>query len=517
MKPHKRVVVFLLACLMSLSALPAAAQAASAGFSNFRKVNEYTSETFTDVAAGKWYEESVQIAYELNLVKGSSAVTFSPDGKITIGAALALACRLHSIYHTGSAEFVQGTPWYAVYVDYAVDNGIITRGQFSDFNVNATRREFAVIFSKALPTEALEQFNTVEDGMIPDLAAGTAGYDDIYALYRAGILTGNDKKGTFAPETTIDRASVAAITARMAIPALRKGITLKAVPVTGVTLSESSLTLTAGDCRTITAAVLPADASNRTLSWKSTDPSVAAVNNGTITAVSAGSAVITCTAVGGIEASCSVNVLSAPVSATGLTMSRTSAEISVGDTLRLDVSLQPSNANTNHQVTWSSSNNRVSVASDGTVTGQNVGTATVYAKLPNGETASCRVTVKKASVRIVLRDSLPKTLYEYDYRNRIESSCTVTDFRYEVSDYTHSVEQTAYLYFSGTKNYDENGAGQSASCKISWKLYDADGYVVDSSTCRSAGVAVGEKFRDAKDYCFDLMPGTYYLELSNTN
>lgn len=517
MKVHRRFLAAFLVCGVLLSAVPAAAQAASAGFSNFQKVNEYTSQTFADVAAGKWYEESVQIAYELNLVKGSSAAAFSPDGRITVGAALALACRLHSIYHTGSAEFVQGTPWYAVYVDYAVENGIITRGQFTGFNASATRREFAVIFSKALPAEALEQFNTVEDGMIPDLAAGTVGYDDIYALYRAGILTGNDQKGTFAPETTIDRASVAAITARMAIPALRRGVTLKAVPVTGITLNESSLTLTAGDCRTLTAAVLPADASHRTLSWKSTDPSVAAVNNGTITAISAGSAVITCTAVGGVEASCSVNVLSAPIPAAGLTISRTSAELSVGDTLRLDVSLQPSNANTNHQVTWSSSNSRVSVASDGTVTGQSVGTSTVYARLPNGETASCRVTVKKASVRIVLRDSLPKTLYEYDYRNRIESACTVTDFRYEVSDYTHSEDQTAYLYFSGTKDFDEDGAGQSAACKISWKLYDADGYVVDSGTCRSAGIAEGEKFRDAKAYCFDLMPGTYYLELCNTN
>ena len=147
-----------------------------------------------------------------------------------MGSAIALACRLHSIYNTGAANFVQGDPWYQVYVDYAVSNGIITAGQFSDYNANATRRQFAAILAKALPSAELTAINTIADGAIPDLAAGSANYADIYTLYRAGVLTGSDQYGTFNPETTIGRSSVAAIVARMAVPSLRQSVTLVEKP-----------------------------------------------------------------------------------------------------------------------------------------------------------------------------------------------------------------------------------------------------------------------------------------------
>ena len=118
-------------------------------------------------------------AYELDLVKGVSDSRFNPSGNMTIAATVALACRLHSIYHTGTAEFVQGSPWYQVYVDYAVKNGIIRQNQFTNYNANATRRQFAAILAHALPETALEQKNTVDDGMIPDVAAGSASCDAV--------------------------------------------------------------------------------------------------------------------------------------------------------------------------------------------------------------------------------------------------------------------------------------------------------------------------------------------------
>ena len=90
----------LLALVLALTLLPAAALAAAPGLSNFTKVNTYVPGTFTDVS-GEWYAQNVQTAYELGLVLGTSDTTFSPDENISLAAALALACRLHSIYHTG--------------------------------------------------------------------------------------------------------------------------------------------------------------------------------------------------------------------------------------------------------------------------------------------------------------------------------------------------------------------------------------------------------------------------------
>lgn len=92
------------------------------------------------------------------------------------------------------------------------------------------------------------------------------------------------------------------------------------VHVTGVTLNKTSLNLTAGGSETLTAAVAPADATNKTVTWSSNNTSVANVNGGKITAVSAGKATITATA-DGKSATCEVTVTAAQAEQSGTTPS----------------------------------------------------------------------------------------------------------------------------------------------------------------------------------------------------
>ena len=82
------------------------------------------------------------------------------------------------------------------------------------------------------------------------------------------------------------------------------------VPVTGVTLSQTELSLTEGGTAQLTATVLPETATNRNVTWSSNAPGVATVNSsGKVTAVSAGTATITVTtADGGFTATCTVTV-----------------------------------------------------------------------------------------------------------------------------------------------------------------------------------------------------------------
>lgn len=307
----KRLLSVLTAGVLCLSLLPTAALAAES-MDNFKAGRTYADGQFTDVLPSSWYAGSVESAYELGLVSGTSETTFDPNGSITIGSALALSCRLHSIYHTGTADFVQGSPWYQVYVDYAVENGIIAEGRYSDYNAAATRRQFAAILAQALPESALTAINEIDYGAIPDVATGSSDYEEVYTLYRAGVLTGSDKQGSFLPETTIDRASVATIVSRMALPGQRQSITLtppvKENPVTAVTLSKSSLSLEVGGSAALTASVTPADATNGALTWSSSNTGVATVSGGTVTAVAAGSAVITAQAANGVSAQCTVTV-----------------------------------------------------------------------------------------------------------------------------------------------------------------------------------------------------------------
>lgn len=188
----------------------------------------YFQGQFTDVAANQWFTNSVAEAFGLGLMKGNSADTFNPYGDVTLAEAITMACRIHSIYTNGTESFVQtGSKWYQVYLDYAYQNGIISRAYYNaDVERKATRAQFAEIFAKALPDKALRPMNTIADNAIPDVSMSETYAPYVYKLYRAGILTGGDSMGTFSPGTFITRAEAAAIVSRMAESNNRKSFSL---------------------------------------------------------------------------------------------------------------------------------------------------------------------------------------------------------------------------------------------------------------------------------------------------
>ena len=211
----KRFLPALLALWMALSLLPVQALAAG-GAASFEKVNTYEEGQFTDVSPDAWYAGSVRSAYELGLMTGTGEDRFSPDGAVTLAQAVTMAARLHCIFYTGTESFRQGgSPWYAVYVDYAREAGILTE-DYPDYGAQATRGQFARLFARALPAAALEEINPVADGAIRDVGADHGNAPEIYLLYRAGVLTGSD--GAFRPSDSIQRAEAAAIVTRMAVP-----------------------------------------------------------------------------------------------------------------------------------------------------------------------------------------------------------------------------------------------------------------------------------------------------------
>ncbi len=97
----KRLCSLLLAAVLLLGLVPSA----FAGFENFAAQAVYTPGQFTDVAEDAWYADNVRAAYEYGLINGQSATRFAPDNSLTVAEAVKLAACLHSIYHTGSANF----------------------------------------------------------------------------------------------------------------------------------------------------------------------------------------------------------------------------------------------------------------------------------------------------------------------------------------------------------------------------------------------------------------------------
>ena len=191
-------------------------------FENFSYSKNWTGSQFSDIPTGEWYYSNVKTAYQLGLMNGVGSGSFSPKANVTIAEAITLAARLHNIYYNGVDSFTtyDSGNWYDTYVDYAKENGIIS-GNY-DMNATATRGQFAQILAAAFQDDkALAVIRNIDYSKIPDLS-GTESYASaVLRMYRAGVLTGSDSKGTFNAGSTISRAEVATIVTRMAVIGLR--------------------------------------------------------------------------------------------------------------------------------------------------------------------------------------------------------------------------------------------------------------------------------------------------------
>ena len=170
----------------------------------------------------------------------------------------------------------------------------------------------------------------------------------------------------------------------------------KEIKVTGVKLNKSETSLLVGGNETLTAIVLPEDATNQNVTWKSDKPEIATVDaNGKVTGVKAGEATITVTTEDGSKtATCKVTVKAATIAVTGVTLNKTATSLLVGGSETLTATVAPANA-TNKKLTWKSSNPAVaSVDANGKVTGVAAGEATITVTTEDGaKTATCKVTV----------------------------------------------------------------------------------------------------------------------------
>ena len=185
---------------------------------------------FTDVSRSSWYYDSVRAAWEKDLIDGVTRTLYKPDDTLTVAQAIKLSAALHQMLNNnGKVTLRNGTPyWYSSYVSYAVDNGIIEK-MYLDYtpaqmNASVKRNEFVHIFYGAMSD--YRQINTVADNKIPDVITTDTYALEIYTFYRAGILTGSDKNGTFYPTNDIKRSEVAAILSRMYDKTARKTVSL---------------------------------------------------------------------------------------------------------------------------------------------------------------------------------------------------------------------------------------------------------------------------------------------------
>ena len=189
-------------------------------------------------------------------------------------------------------------------------------------------------------------------------------------------------------------ASVAVGTATITAKAGEKTATCAVsviIPVESIALDKTSITLDEGQSETITATVAPDNATIKTVTWSSSDASIASVDqNGKVTAIKVGTATITAKA-GEKTATCDVTVNKKVISVESIFLDKESLTLIVGNTATLTATVLPDDA-TDKTVTWKSSNTGAATVENGVIKGVGTGTATITATAGD-VSATCTVSV----------------------------------------------------------------------------------------------------------------------------
>lgn len=180
---------------------------------------------FLDADESAWYGSQqqgvIKSVVQLGIMNGYTDGTFHPIGNITLSEAIKMAAVVHATCNNQTISFSasDGGKWYDAYLNYCVKNRIVSSDEYSSLDAYATRAQIAHIFAKA--TSDFAVVNDIDYDYIPDVSERSEYADEILALYRAGISTGDERTRAFRPSDTITRAEAAAIISRVALPTTR--------------------------------------------------------------------------------------------------------------------------------------------------------------------------------------------------------------------------------------------------------------------------------------------------------
>ena len=228
------------------------------------------------------------------------------------------------------------------------------------------------------------------------------------------------------------------------------------VNVESVSLNKTQITMKVGDKEQLTATVNPSNATNKTISWESSAPNIATVDNsGNITAQEVGEAVITVkTADGNKTAECRVTV--EPVAVTGVSLNKSETTITIGGTEKLIATVNPNNA-TNKDVTWESEDPSIAdVDEEGNITAKQVGETVIRVRTVDGnKTAECRVTVEGE------KEPEPGDTYEITVGSQLATNNTEANIIVEITGDSSKVNIIKIGKGSLNIDYFKNNGGQT--------------------------------------------------------
>ena len=172
----------------------------------------------------------------------------------------------------------------------------------------------------------------------------------------------------------------------------------EAIPVTGVVLNRSEVTLLKGNSVTLSAKLTPDNATNNNVTWTSSRPEVAKVDeNGVVTGLKAGKTTITVkTKDGNKTDKCEITVENITVDVEEIKLNTEELTMTLNETKQLTATITPANA-TNKKIRWTTSDKMIARVDDtGKITPVSIGKVMITAEASNGKkTAKCVVTITR--------------------------------------------------------------------------------------------------------------------------
>lgn len=284
----------------------------------------------------------------------------------------------------------EGSPIYQVTVNSMghenVTCSVYINGQMTHFEHLFASQEIVHVTSVSLDQSSLElSVGETYEFIATVLPENATNKEVIWSSSDESVLTVNDGVITAIKEgkATITVKSKDGFKSSSCEVIVNKAPSI--IHVTSVSLDEITLNMETGDRYTLLATVLPADATDKSLSWSSSDDSIVSVTNkGKLTALKAGEATITVTTNdGGLTASCTVNVTQKVVPVNGVSLNYSELELTVNSSENLLAKVLPTNAS-NKEVIWSSTNESVATVVDGLVTAISVGEAIIVVETVDG-------------------------------------------------------------------------------------------------------------------------------------
>ena len=303
------------------------------------------------------------------------------------------------------------------------------------------------------------------------------------------------------------------------------------VNVSSVSLSKTELNMTVGEKASISATISPSNATNKNVTWSSSNTAVADYVNGNIVALGEGMCIIKATSSNGKVASCSVKVEKASVLAESVSFPVETVYLSVGDSnsfLTLDV--LPEILDSYKGTVVSSDNTIVSATYSGdesvqvTFNAKSKGNAKITVTLEGGESSSVNVIVLDPGELVKINlPSLPKTVsYIYDNSYPLEDHTYASGRIDSINIELKVIDKNnilVYITVNGTKTYDENGAYGSQTLYYYLDLYKENDVFCERKQMTVYNISNGQTFSNS--YTFrvaiddDMTPREFTIKLSS--